>query len=162
DLARNAELTLERERDLCQGVDENVNAFLTALDRGMKSRFLITSRLVPAATRNKAGQDRPHTRTLRLEALAPDDVVALMEAYGVRGQRSTILRVTARFGHHALLVKLIAAMVARDRAHVGRFDAWLAAHPNFEPTHLNVTENKAHVLQYALGQLTEAENKVLL
>jgi len=162
DLARNAELTLERERALCQGVDENVNAFLTALDQSLASRCLITSRLVPTATRNAAGQDRPHTRILHLDALEPDDVMGMMEAYGVRGARETILRVTARFGHHALLVKLIAAMVARDRAHVGDFDRWLSDHPGFEPTKLNITENRVHVLDYALRRLTSAENTVLL
>ena len=162
DLAHGAELTPARERDLCKAVDENVNAFLTSLGQRLASRFLITSRLVPAATLNPAGQDRPYARALPLDALVAEEVVGMMKAYGVRGLRADILRVTARFGHHALLVKLIAAMVAEDRATPGDFDAWLRTHPGFEPVTLNVTENRVHVLDYALQQLTPVEGEALL
>jgi len=162
DQAVASELTIERPLELCLGLDENVNRFIESLGQALSSRVLITTRLVPAAALNAAGDPRPSTKILRLSDLDDEEVIDLLAAYGVSGSHSQITSLTHKVGNHALLVKLIAGMVARDRAHPRQFDAWLNARPEFSPNHRTVAENITQVFAYALRQLRPFQMKVLL
>lgn len=165
DLHRNEDAAkrrnLERDRELRTGIDQNVDDFLLALDRRMRSRLLITSRLAPAALTNNANEDRQYTQAISLNDLDDAEVLELFAVYGVTRTTRAILRISNSFGNHALLCKLLATLVSRSPAAGKSLSKWLKQRNDFNPCSLDVTENQAHVLEYALSQLTIAERTVL-
>lgn len=155
------ESSTHEHHSLTRGVSPLVDSFLASLTDQLTSRVLITTRLVPRAVLNVAGDPRPNVKVERLGDLQDDEAVELCVAYGLRDDREAILRVANRFGNHALLTKILAARVALDREHPRDLAAWAAAHPEFDPGLMSVTETQRHVLDYALSLLEPREATIL-
>ena len=145
-----------------RSIDHDVDLFLEFIKQHKKARYLITSRLVPVALQNDVGGDLPGTRAVRLGDLSDQDVLDLFHAYGVRGDDDLMLAVTRPFGNHALLVKLLAKTVVRDRSALGDFAVFRAEHPGFDPASIDVADkSRTHVLLFAIGQLSPDSRRVL-
>jgi hypothetical protein len=80
---------------------------------------------------------------------------------GNTGSRAELIELYATFGNYPLLIRALAGEVARFRQAPRDFAAWRRANPGFDPFSLSLVQRKAHVLEYALGGLTEQELRVL-
>jgi hypothetical protein len=149
------------EASLCRSIDHDVDLFLELIRQHKKARYLITSRLIPAALQNDVGGDMPRAQAVLLDDLSDQDVIDLFRAYGVRGDDRLLLAVSRPFGNHALLVKLLAKTVARDHSALGDFEFFRTEHPDFDPALMDLRQSRTHVLQFALGQLSQNSRRVL-
>ena len=81
---------------------------------GTKTRTLLTTRLHPKELDELAGCKR-----IALGGLDPDDSVAFLYRFGLRGNAAEFRTVCERYGHHPLALRLIAQSVANDPDHPG-------------------------------------------
>jgi tetratricopeptide (TPR) repeat protein len=72
-----------------------------------------------------------------------------------------MLPVFRTFDKHPLLIQLLAYEVAEFREAPGDFDAWRAAHPDFDPFGLPLVQVQSEVLAHALRGLSPAELRTL-
>lgn len=78
------------------------------------SRVLLTTRLLPHELDSLAG-----CRREELSALDPEDVLAFLQAQGVRGTRAEIHAVCTPYGDHPLALRLLAGLIVHDPARPG-------------------------------------------
>ena len=94
--------------------------------------------------------------------MSDDDALNLWRAFNVAGTREALLPVFGSFGKHPLLIQALAGEIKRDRRARGDFERWQRDHPGFDPMRLPRLEDaRAHVLEFALRGLSEAERKAL-
>ena len=87
--------------------------------------------------------------------------MALWRAYGAKGSRERLLPLFERFDKHPLLLQLLATEVAEFREAPGDYEAWQAAHPEFNPFALPLVQVQSHVLQHALKGLKPSDVRTL-
>ena len=75
----------------------------------LRSRILLTSRLLPSELDDLAG-----CRHEDLTALEPDDAVTFFHAQGVQGTRAEIEAACEPCGYHPLTLRLLTGMIAND------------------------------------------------
>jgi tetratricopeptide (TPR) repeat protein len=80
----------------------------------LKSRVLLTSRLLPVELDDLAGCRRED-----LTAMDPEDATAFFHAQGVKGTRAEIQSACERVGYHPLTLRLLSGMIANDPTQPG-------------------------------------------
>jgi tetratricopeptide (TPR) repeat protein len=141
--------------------DPRVGDFLRRVTGIRASRVLATSRLYPTDLQTVIGEPVQGAAAYFVEGLSDDDAVTLWRAFGVTGSRRELVALFNTFGNYPLLIRALAGEVARYRLAPRDFDRWRQAHAEFNPFRLPLVQRKSHVLQYALGGLTDTENRVL-
>ncbi|HEY6423597.1 MAG TPA: DUF4062 domain-containing protein [Pseudonocardiaceae bacterium] len=142
-------------------VDPRTGVFLRRLAGLQSSRVLITSRLFPVDLQTATTEPVPGAHAYFLGGLTDTDAVTLWRALGITGSRSELIELFATFDNYPLLIRALAGEVARFRRAPRDFAAWRQANPAFDPFSLPLVQRKAHVLEFALGGLTEQELRVL-
>jgi tetratricopeptide (TPR) repeat protein len=142
-------------------VDPRTGVFLRRLAGLPASRVLITSRLFPIDLQTVTTQPVPGAHAYFLGGLTDTDAVTLWRSWGITGSRAELIELFATFDNYPLLIRALAGEVARFRPAPRDFAAWQQANPGFDPFSLPLVQRKAHVLEYALGGLTEQELRVL-
>ncbi len=142
-------------------VDPRTGVFLRRLAGLRASRVLITSRLFPIDLQTVTAEPVPGAHAYFLGGLADTDAVTLWRALGNTGSRAELIELFATFDNYPLLIRALAGEVARFRQAPRDFAAWRRTNPGFDPFSLPLVQRKAHVLEYALGGLTEQELRVL-
>jgi tetratricopeptide (TPR) repeat protein len=107
------------------------------------SRVLLTTRLLPRELDSLAG-----CRREELSVLDPEDVLAFLQAQGVRGTRAEIHAVCAPYGDHPLALRLLAGLVVHDPARPG--DIAVATEKNLVP---EMVQREHHILAQAYDAL---------
>ena len=129
------------------------------------SKVLITSRLFPQPLENSANQEPvPSVEHFSLDGLSDSDVLAFISYSGISGNKMEMLRFSAKFGCHSLVLKVICGMVNRYRKAPGSFDVWLS-----DPEHggslklqdVDLTQRKNHILAFAMSDLDMKTRKIL-
>lgn len=129
------------------------------------SKVLITSRLFPQPLENTTNQEPiPGVEHFSLEGLSDSDVLAFMGYSGISGNKMEMLRFSAKFGCHSLVLKVVCGMINRYRKSPGNFDAWLS-----DPEHggslklqkVDLTQSKNHILAFAMSDLDMKTRQVL-
>ena len=136
-------------------VDPRTGVFLRRLAGLRASRVLLTSRLFPRDLQTVTTEPVPGAHAYFLGGLTDTDAVTLWRALGVTGSHAELIELFATFDNYPLLIRALAGEVARFRPAPRDFAAWRRANPGFDPFSLSLVQRKAHVLEYALGGLTE-------
>ncbi|MDQ3763823.1 MAG: hypothetical protein M3460_20080 [Actinomycetota bacterium] len=142
-------------------MDPRTGIFLRKLAGLRASRVLITSRLFPLDLQTVTAEPVPGAHAYFLGGLTDTDAVALWRAMGITGSRAELIELFGTFDNYPLLIRVLAGEVARFRPAPRDLAAWRQANPGFNPFSLPLVQRKAHVLEYALGGLTEQELRVL-
>ncbi|HEX7242144.1 MAG TPA: DUF4062 domain-containing protein [Longimicrobiaceae bacterium] len=129
------------------------------------SKVLVTSRLMPAALANRAGQPIPGVRHRALEGLHPDDALAMVRRLGVLGDADAIRRyLTEHFDNHPLLVGIVGGLVTDYVRDPGNFDRW-ADDPqggaSLDLAKLDLSQRRTHILAVALSGLEPGTRQLL-
>ncbi|MEX0313856.1 MAG: DUF4062 domain-containing protein [Allomuricauda sp.] len=143
-------------------IDENV---LQWLIHANPSKILVTSRLFPSALEDIASHSpMPNVSHYNLEGLSDKDVINFTRDSGVQGNRKEILRFSAKFGGHSLVLKIVCGMITNYRKKPGSFDEWIRD-PNhggsLKLSNLDLRQNKTDILEFALSGL-ESKTNILL
>ncbi|HEV2799884.1 MAG TPA: DUF4062 domain-containing protein [Pyrinomonadaceae bacterium] len=150
------------EHRLRKTADPRAGAFLRKLATIRAARILVSTRLYPADLQAGTGAPLPGCHAIFLPGLADDDALELWRASDVSGARDTLLPIFNRAENHPLLIQALASEVARYRRAPRDFDAWLRAHPDFNPfADLPLVQVKSHVLAFALRGLDDKARQVL-
>ncbi len=142
-------------------IDLRVGAFLRKLASVQSTRVLISSRLQPADLQTETGEERPGCKTIFLQGLSDDDALKLWRAFGINGSHEKMIPLFHTFDNHPLLIQVLAGVIAQDRRTPGDFDGWRRLHPTFKPFNLPLVQVESHILQFALGGLSDLQRKVL-
>jgi tetratricopeptide (TPR) repeat protein len=142
-------------------VDPRTGVFLRRLVGLRASRVLLTSRLFPVGLQTVTTEPVPGAYAYFLGGLTDTDAITLWRTLGVTGSKAELIELFATFDNYPLLIRALAGEVARFRPAPRDFAAWRRANPGFDPFSLSLMQRKAHVLEYALGGLTEQELRVL-
>jgi len=150
------------EHTLRKAADPRVGIFLRKLSRVRATRVVITTRLYPADLQSSVNNEPlPGCIAFLPVGLGDDDAVDLWRAFGVSGERKSLLRLFNLVDNHPLLIQALASEVARDRRSPGDFDRWRRAHPDFDPFRLPLIQVKSHVLEFALRGLDAKTRETL-
>ncbi|MBN8638555.1 MAG: DUF4062 domain-containing protein [Anaerolineae bacterium] len=149
--------------------DPRAGAFLKKLATVRSSRILVSTRLYLSELQTVLGSPIMGSFAIFLPGLGDDDALNLWRAFkadGVTmtGSRDVLLPIFKRFGSHPLVIRALAGEVANYKRKPGDVESWLRTHSDFERallSKLRLDDAQAHVLDYALRGLTEAEKRVL-
>jgi len=128
------------------------------------SKILVTTRLMPSALENKAGQPIQGVQHKELHGLTPEDGERLLRDLGVRGESAAIRRFLQQFDNHGLLIGVLAGRIRDYRPAPGHFDRWLSdpkAGGGLRLSELDLKQRRTHILDYAFEGL-EPQRKQLL
>jgi tetratricopeptide (TPR) repeat protein len=129
------------------------------------SKVLVSTRLMPKVLEDKHIHRRiPGVRHRDLEGLAPGDALDLVRNAGINGNGDAILRFSAQFGRHALLLQIVCGLVIDYRPAPCEFDAWRSdpdAGGVLSLSELPLKQRYTHILEYAFRGL-EAKTRQLL
>ncbi|MBN1343339.1 MAG: TIR domain-containing protein [Phycisphaerae bacterium] len=143
----------EAEGDTLACIDPHAADFLRAVaSTPMQGRVLLTSRLMPRELEDLAG-----CRPEKLTELAPADAVAFFHAQGVtKGTRVKIQAVCERYGYHALALRLLSSLIAKDHRQPRDIEA---------ATRHDVSDDlkarRHHVLEVAYNALANPSRELL-
>lgn len=152
-------------RDPSAAIRPQDDELLRALAGAAPSKILITSRLVPRALLNQAGQPIPGVLHEHLPGLRPADAEALLRACGIRGDSQLIRTYLQQHCDcHPLVTGIVAGLVNDYLPGRGHFDTWAA-----DPRHggrlnlaeLNLVQKRNHILQAALEALPDKSRQLL-
>jgi len=119
----------------------------------LQSRILLTSRLFPRELEDLAG-----CRSVKLEAMDPEDAVAFFRAQGVKkGTRAEIEDACGPYGYHPLALRLLAGVIVRDKRNPG--DIKVAGRYPVLPELKGKEQH--HILQVAYETLDEEKRTLL-
>jgi tetratricopeptide (TPR) repeat protein len=152
-----------RHPEACiQPADEELLRLLSGVQ---PSKVLVTSRLMPRALLNRAGQPLPGVAHIYLQGLDPADAEHLMREAGARGDSARMQQYVQRhFSGHPLVVGVVAGLVARYRPAPGDFDQWAEdsqGGADVDLASMDLTQRRNHILKAAFDDLT-AEERVLM
>lgn len=152
-------------RDPSAAIRPEDDELLHALAVGAPSKVLITSRLMPRALLNSAGQPMPGVLYQRLPGLRPVDAEALLRACGVRGDSRAIQAYLQQHCDcHPLVTGILASLVSDYLPDRGHFDAWAN-----DPEHggrlnlakLDLIQKRNHILKTAMDALPDESRQLL-
>jgi len=119
----------------------------------LQSRILLTSRLFPRELEDLAG-----CRSVKLEAMDPEDAVAFFHAQGVKkGTRAEIEDACRPYGYHPLALRLLAGVIVNDKRSPG--DVQVARRYPVLPEFKGKEHH--HILQVAYETLDEEKRALL-
>jgi tetratricopeptide (TPR) repeat protein len=143
------------EHRLRKTADPRVGSFLRKLAGVRAGRILVSTRLYPVDWQNVTGAPLPGCAVVFLSGLSDDDALELWRAFGISGERETLLPFFSCADNHPLLIQLLARRVARARRAPGSFEQWRFNHPDFDPFRLPLVQVKSHILEFALSGLDD-------
>lgn len=161
--ARDDQVLSDRNHRACiKPADEELLRQLLAAG---PSKFLVTSRLLPTAFTNNAGQRLPGVAHRELSGLHTDDALSMMRELGVRGGDAAVRRyLEENFENHPLLVGIVAGLVNDYPRDPGNFDRW-AEDPQggaaLSLAALNLKQRRTHILAAALSGLEPGTRQLL-
>ena len=162
DAAHLADSQVDNKRNLRKAADPRAGRFLKKLAQVKSSRILVSSRLYPADLETDGGDPIPGTFRRDIEGLTDDDAVELWRAFEVSGSSEELLPVFRTFDKHPLLIQALAGEIKRHRRAPGNFQEWRKANSHFNPAQfLRLQEAMAHVLEFALQNLSESDRQAL-
>lgn len=138
------------------------SAFLKTIRAIRTSKFLITTRLIPAELEQMTGDLVPGCALMNLNSLSDSDALSLWRRYKVSGDDQSLLDCFRTFKNHPLLIKSLAGAVAHYRPAPRDFDQWRKDHPSFNPFELPLEQVRSHVLSVALNGLDQASKSLLM
>lgn len=152
-------------RDPTASIRPDDEDLLRRLASAAPSKILITSRLVPRALLNQAGQPLPGLIRERLAGLRPADAEALLRSCGVSGDSQQMREFLQRHCDcHPLVTGVIAGLVNHYLPARGNFDAW-AADPDgggqLDLGELDLVQKRNHILRDALAALPDPAAQLL-
>jgi tetratricopeptide (TPR) repeat protein len=161
--ARDDQVASDRDHRACiKPADGDLLRLLVA---AKPSKFLITSRLMPAALANKSGQDLYGVRHRSLGGLHSDDALTMMRNTGGRGDETTVRRYLGdHFDNHPLMVGIVAGLVNDYFREPGNFDRWADDPQGGADLHLaglDLSQRRTHILAAALTGLEPTERQLL-
>lgn len=161
--ARDDQVLSDRDHRACiKPADEELLRQLLAAG---PSKFLVTSRLLPTAFTNNAGQRLPGVAHRELSGLHTDDALSMMRELGVRGGDAAVRRyLEENFENHPLLVGIVAGLVNDYPRDPGNFDRW-AEDPQggaaLSLAALPLKQRRTHILAAALSGLEPGTRQLL-
>ncbi len=152
-------------RDPCSAIRDEDDDLLRALAAAAPSKILVTSRLMPRALLNIAGQPIPDVKRVPLLGLRPPDAEALLRELGVDGNSEAIQKyLVANCDCHPLVIGVLAGLINNYMPDKGNFDAW-ATDPDeggkLNLAGLNLVQRRNHILGAALQALPEKSKQLL-
>ena len=153
--------TGDRSNMMRRCVDPLVGDFLRRACQAMTSRIVVSTRLFPSDLESATGALRSGSFEKKLQGLSDEDAFTLWQAYGLTGSRAELVKLFRTFDNHPLLIRVLAAVVAKDRKNPGDFEKWRDANPNFNPFGLPIKQVQTHILKQALNGLSVEENQTL-
>jgi hypothetical protein len=141
--------------------DPHSGAFLRKLATVSQSRVLITTRLYPSELQIITGNPSPGCSAIFLTGLGNDDALNLWRAFGITGSREELLPLFQSFDNYPLLIRALAGEVSTSRRANRNFDVWRKANPSFNPLNVPPINVKAHVLEFALRDLSIPAQNIL-
>ncbi len=121
---------------------------LRALATAAPSKIVITSRLVPQAFLNRAGQPIPGVLRLPLPGLRPADAEALFRSCGITGDSKAIQDyLKTNCDCHPLVISALAGLINDYLPDRGNFDAWHAHSGQLNFTDLDLVQKRNHILR---------------
>lgn len=152
-----------KDRDLRTCTDPKDEQLIQGLLTCKNSKILMSSRLIPLATENRAGNLSKGVRHIHLNGLHEEDALRLVRSESVTVQNEEQFKTfMTGFGYHSLLVTLIAGRVNKFRRARGDFDAWYAQEGRtLTVTDFDVRQSQSHVLKYAFEGLEAEQDRFL-
>ncbi len=152
-----------KDRDIRACTDPKDDEVLRGLLSCDKTRVLISSRLLPLALEDRTGNLSKGVAHIHLNGLHPQDALTLTRAAGVTvDDVRQFQQFMAQFGHHSLLVKLVAGRVLKFRRARGDFDRWYVVEGrNLHVSDFDLRQSQTHILQYALDGLDTTQRRFL-
>jgi Domain of unknown function (DUF4062) len=152
-------------RDRAASIRPQDDELLRGLAGAAPSKILVTSRLVPRALLNQAGQPIPGVLYERLAGLRPGDAEALIRACGVHGDsRSIRTFLQQHCDCHPLVTGIVAGLVNDYLPDRGHFDTW-AADPghgaSLNLAELDLVQKRNHILRAAMDALPDPGRQLL-
>jgi uncharacterized protein DUF4062 len=141
------------QRSMIEPFAEDIIRELTTV---VRSKILISTRLMPISLQSPYGNRRPGVRHLRLQGLTDPDTHMLLERLGVRGGGPEVSRFFGELDNHPLLIGVVAGLVRDYRPEPGNFGRWVAdpaGGAQLTVPDLDLTGRRRHILQAALAGL---------
>jgi len=145
-------------------IEANADDIVRRLAAAGPSKMLVSTRLMPVALEGQFGRTMPGVRHTRLPGLSDEDVIALLNRLGVRGDDRAINRFFRPLENHPLLTGIVAGMVRDYRAAPGDFARWLddpEAGGALSVSALDLKQHRTHILSAALDGLDPGARTVL-
>jgi len=142
------------EADMRACIDPKDSDILYQLAGISRSKFLISTRLVPR-TLEKHGDLIQSVRLIELTGLSPDDAEALLITEDVNFKNTNQLHgFLHQFGYHGLLLKMVIGRIKQDRRARRDFDRWYRRRGRqFDFTQMDIKQRRTSILYYAMEGL---------
>jgi hypothetical protein len=135
---------------------------LRALATAAPSKIVITSRLVPQAFLNRAGQPIPGVLRLPLPGLRPADAESLFRSCGITGDSKAIRNyLKTNCDCHPLVISALAGLINDYLPDRGNFDAWHAHSGQLSFTDLDLVQKRNHILKAAIDAVPQEGRQIL-
>lgn len=142
--------------------DSRVGDFLRDVISTTKAaKILVSSRIFPADLEGDTGSPLPGVISKELSGLSANESALLWRSLGVRGSSAALAQLFEAIQGYPLLVRAMAGQVSKFRDAPGNFDAWRAAHAQFNPYRLELKQRRSHILEYALRGIEPGPLQVL-
>ncbi len=143
------------ERDCISPLAE-LFLYHVALQPGLRSKVLLTTRLRPRVLEAQGGGLLTGCREEPLERLEPADAVAFFRGQGIRGTHTEIEAACAPYGYHPLSLRLLAGLILGDFQQPGD----IAAAKRLDVSG-DLVQRQHHVLETAYDRLAPARRALL-
>jgi tetratricopeptide (TPR) repeat protein len=121
------------------------------------AKVLLTSRLTVSDLEDRAGDPLAGVVERELKELSRDDAIAFMRAQGVKkGTDAEIANVCEGYGYHALSLRLLSGLIARD----AKMSGDIAAAPRHDVFD-DLVQRQHHVLERSYDALPKRERALL-
>ncbi|HEY0782221.1 MAG TPA: toll/interleukin-1 receptor domain-containing protein [Thermoanaerobaculia bacterium] len=127
-----------------------------ALQPGLRSKVLLTTRLLPRVLEAKGVGLLAGCLDEPLEQLEPADAVAFFRTQGIRGTHTEIEAACAPYGYHPLSLRLLAGLIVGDFQQSGD----IAAAKRLDVSG-DLVQRQHHVLETAFDRLTSPHQALL-
>lgn len=152
-------------RNPCNCINIEDDDLLKLLSAASPSKILITTRLVPQALLNMAGQAIPGVLRVPLKGLRPADAEALFRACGITGSSAAMQAyLTTNCDCHPLTIGVLAGLINHYLPAKGNFDAWEAdanRGGKLNLANLDLVQKRNHILKAALEGLLPKSRELL-
>lgn len=145
----------DNERECVSPTAENFLLGIASMP-GIRSKVLMTTRLIPGILQVRGGQLLQGCVEKELLQMQPVDAVTFFRAQSVRGSRAEIENACSPYGYHPLSLRLLAGLIIGDLRQPG--DIAVAKRLNVSN---DLIHNQHHVLEHAYNSLTPARQKLL-
>lgn len=145
----------DHDRDCVSPLAEDF-LYNSALQPQLRSKVLLTSRLIPRIVEAKGGGHLQGCREVPLLQMQPEDAVAFFHAQGIRGTHTEIELACESYGYHPLSLRLLAGLIIGDFQQPGDIVAAKRLDVSGD-----LVQRQHHVLEQAYDSLTPARRRLL-